>query len=182
MQIFLKRKLRTLLTDLGVGCVAHVRDVLFVLRIAYPVDVAEDVGGVLRIVLAHIRFLDAHARDVVFENFGDKLHVGVLDKDIVRGIYEVADVHRIAHGDYRPRLLCGVVRVDLVPCAHIGQHLDGAGVCIELAVFLVLVEPRLIDGGHLRIFKGRLCGDGQIVHKIVTVLTHHIYKLKYDLV
>ena len=117
VEVFFKGVLGAGLADLRVAGVAESL-VLCGLLVVHEARVAENVRGGLGAVFAHKGLLDVYAFYIVLADGGDELHIRVLNENIVRGVYQVADVHRVAHaGDY-PCLLGGVVAVDIIACAH----------------------------------------------------------------
>ncbi len=176
VQVFFKGELRAVLADIGVGGVALL-GVFGIVAVAHRARVAEDVRRSRGRILADVGLLDVYALDIVLAQGRYELHVRVLDEDIVRGVYEIAHVHRVAHtGDY-PRLLGGVVTVDLIAVSHAREHLDGAGVFGDVVLLHVSVKPRLILLGDVFVLKRRARRYRQIVDIIVAVIADHVDEL-----
>ena len=135
--------------------------------------------GGLGAVFAHKGLLDVYAFYIVLADGGDELHIRVLNENIVRGIYKIPDVYRIAHaGDY-PRFLGTVVAVDIIAGAHARQQLDRTGVFRHFILLHVSVEPRLILSADVLELKRRLGGYGQVVNIIVAVFADEVNKPQY---
>ena len=190
VEIVFKGVFHAVLADVGIGGVFQ-QGVFFILLLRHQADVAEDVRGIVRAVFARIRAVDIYAGKLVFHDGGYQLHAGVLDKDVVGGVYRIAHVDGIAHAGDDAHLLRGVAVVYTVARAHIAHQLHGGGVLrirheiLELLLLVrdVCLQHRALYLRHVRkILKGRVARDGKVVRIHVAVALHHLHKAEDGLV
>ena len=182
VEIVFKGVLDAVLADHGVGGVLEQR-VFFIFLLRHQTRVAEDVRGIVRLIVAGERALDLDAGELGLHDRGDQLHARILDKDVFGGVDRVADVDGIAQPGDLAHLLGGVVAVNVIARAHIAQKLDRGRVGRQ-ALFLVLeisLEHRALDLGHVRVIvKRRLHRDRQIVDIGVAKLVDHVDQLQQN--
>ena len=179
VEIFLKGVFHAVLADVGVERVVLV-GVSFPFLRRQLAGVAEQVGGVLGLVFAHIGRGDLKAGDVLLHEIGEQRHGNVLGKHIGGGVDIEAVVDLIAHADDAPGVLGVVLAADAVARAHCREDLHGAGV----ERHIVRVEPRhehiLLQRVHLGELKRRRFRDGQRVGVGVAEALHGAAKLQDD--
>ena len=184
VQIGLEGVLDAVLADHGVGGVFEQR-VFLVLLLRHQTRVAQDVRGVVGLIVAGEGALDLDAGELGLHDGGDQLHAGVLDEDVVGGVDGVADVDGVAEARDLAHVLGGVVAVDVVARTHIAQQLHRGRVRGQ-ALRLVLeigLQHRALDLGHVRVvFKGRLLRDRQVVDIGVAEFLDHVDELEQDAV
>ena len=176
MQILFKGVLNAGLADLGIARVAEL-GVFFILRVVHKADVAENVRSVGGVIASHERFLDIDTKHIVFTDYAYKLHIRVLHEYIVRGVYEVTDIDRIAYACNYPRLLGGVIAVYLIAAAHARQDLNGRCVLVDLVRLHIRLKTCLIGVGNIGEFKWRLGGYRQLVYIVLAVLANELNEL-----
>ena len=188
MEIFLKGVLDAVLTDHGVVRVIE-QGVFLVLLLRHQADVAEDMRGVLGMVLSRERALDLDTIELVFKYGAYEFHARVLNENVLAGVDGVADVYRVAQTRDHAHLLGGVLVRDAVARTHIAHQLNGRGAFRQSGIFevggfigKVRIQHCPLDFGHIGILKGRLSRYGQVVRIRIAEAAHHLDKLKDDCV
>ena len=133
--------------------------------------------GICRVVASYERLLYIDAEHIVLTDNAYQLHIRILNQDIVRGVYEIADIDCIAYAGNYPRLLGGIVAVYLIPCAHARQKLDCRCVFIDLVRLHIRLQAGLVGIGYLGILKRRLGGYRKLVYIVLAVLADKLDEL-----
>ena len=180
VQLRLKGVFYAVLAHIGVVGIFQ-KVVFFIFLLGHQSHVAQQMGRILRVVVAHIGSRHFNAGQLVLHNGGDQPHAGILHENIVSRVDGVAHVDGIAHARNQPHLLGGVAVVNLIAGAHIGHQLHSGGVGRQ-GVTLVLevgFEHGALDFRHVRvILEGRLHGNRQVVGIVIPIPAHHFHQIQ----
>jgi hypothetical protein len=165
VQILLERELRAGLADERVHGVALVL-VGLVLVGVHGADEAQQVRGVLGVVLAHGAGFDHDAGHAQLHDGGQILRVHVGRERVVLEPHAVdaAQLELVAHREHLVDLLRRPVVGDLVVRAQVAHERRGGDVGVVVVVLQELAEVALPDAGQLVrvIGVGPLLGDGEM--------------------
>ena len=179
VEIFLKGVFHAVLADVGVERVvlAGVGRPFLRRQLA---GVAEQVGGVLRFVFAHIGRGELKAGNVLLHEIGEQRHRNVLGENVGRGVDVEAVVDLVPDADDAPGVLGVILAADAVARTHRREDLHGAGVERHVVRLEPGVEHALLQRVHLGELKGRGLRDGQRVGIGVTEALHGAAQLEND--
>ncbi len=133
MEVALKGLFNAFPADEGVHGIALLQIALD-LVVVYRADVAQQMGGVHRVVLTDIADLHVEAQKVALHQPGYKVYAHVLSKNVGRGLDDIARVQLVAHARNDAGLLGIVAVVDTVALAQEGHQLHRRRVLRQLVL------------------------------------------------
>ena len=179
VEVIFKGVFHAVLADVGVERVVLIGVSCPFLR-RQLAGVAEQVGGVLRFVFAHVGRGDLKAGDVLLHEIGEQRHRNVLGENVGRGVDVEAVVDLIPDADDPPGVLSVIFAADAVARAHRRKDLDGVRVERHVVGLEPGVEHALLERVHLGELKGRSHRDGQSVGIGVAEALHGVAELEDD--
>ena len=184
VEVFLKGLLQTGLTDDSVHVIGSVQG-LVVLPVfgIHGAGEAQNMGGVLGVVLSHGGGFHVQTGDVQFQDLRQIVVGNILDKDIVGQTRHVTQVELIEQADGGTGLVRGPFGGDLVTLPQDFHQQGSRHIGVQLHIGQVLLEVALPCGAVILqgVVKGTGLGDGEVVgifqvqlltplHQIVKVL------------
>ena len=184
MQLGFKGIFYTVFPDIGVICIFQ-EVVFFVLLLCHQPDIAEQVRGILRVVVAHISTGDFDTCQLVLHDGGNQPHARILDEHIVRRVNGITHIDGIANPRNQTHLFRRIAVVDIIAGAHVGHQFNRSRILRKIVSFIpkVGLQHRTLDLRHIRVvLKRRGKRNGEIIGIVIPITADHIYQIKNNTV
>ena len=176
VEILLEGILYSVLANHGVIRIVQKR-ITLIFFLSHEPGITQNVRSILSTVISNIGPLNFNSNQFILQNGRNKLHTGVLNKEILRCIDRITNVDGVTNASNDAHLLTGITVINTITCAHKTEKLYCAGVFRQAIRFLtnkVCIQHRALDRRHVFIIgKRRGAANRKVICIMISKAFHH---------